>query len=92
MNAPARYLLEELFYNVETMPNWNPAVLNSHRVKIIDEYTDITYQVSANAGGGMISSRDFVTLRHWGIKEGCYVIGNIGIDCPSIPAREHYVR
>lgn len=31
----------------------------------INSYTDITYNVSAGSGGGMIKSRDFVNLRCW---------------------------
>lgn len=31
----------------------------------INSHTDITYQVSMGAGGGMVKSRDFVNLRCW---------------------------
>lgn len=92
VDAPARYILEELYYNIEGLSKWNPSVLQSNKIQTIDEYTDVSYQVSANAGGGVISSRDFVTLRHWGIEEGSYVIACKGIELKSVPKQPSYVR
>lgn len=34
-------------------------------LQTIDKQTDITYQVSAPSGGGLVGSRDFVNLRCW---------------------------
>lgn len=45
------------------MPEWNPTVLKSRIIHRIDSHTDITYQVSASAAGGMVKSRDFINLR-----------------------------
>lgn len=46
-------------------------MLESKILKKIDKYTDITYQVSAPGGGGLVASRDFVNLRCWKvIKDG----------------------
>lgn len=57
--------------NVERLPRWNPTVLESKTLRRIDKSTDITYQVSAPAAGGMVASRDFVNLRCWKvIKNG----------------------
>ncbi|XP_017837333.1 steroidogenic acute regulatory protein-like isoform X2 [Drosophila busckii] len=59
----AKALMEELFYRIEDVPKWNPALLESKIVRKINSYTDITYQVSIGGGGGMVKSRDFVNLR-----------------------------
>lgn len=91
VNIPPRYLLDELFYRIEDIPLWNMSVLESRKMYTIDEYTDISYQVSPDAGGGMISSRDFVSLRHWGIIDGCYVSASVSIEHPEIPKTE-YIR
>lgn len=40
-------------------------MLESKILKKIDNHTDITYQVSAPGGGGLVASRDFVNLRCW---------------------------
>lgn len=62
---PAKELLLNLFNDYDRLPEWNPTVLQSKILKHIDKYTDITYQVSAPAGGGIVASRDFVILRCW---------------------------
>ncbi|KAH8394786.1 hypothetical protein KR222_005614 [Zaprionus bogoriensis] len=70
LKYPAKALMEELFYRIEDVPKWNPALLESKIVRKINSYTDITYQVSIGGGGGMVKSRDFVNLR------SCRLISN----------------
>lgn len=71
MKFPAKRLLLKVLCNVERLPRWNPTVLESKTLRRIDKSTDITYQVSAPAVGGMVASRDFVNLRCWkAIKNG----------------------
>lgn len=62
---PPKALLEELFYRIESVPKWNPTLLESKIVHKINTYTDITYQASVGGGGGMVKSRDFINLRCW---------------------------
>ncbi|XP_017769535.1 PREDICTED: stAR-related lipid transfer protein 3 [Nicrophorus vespilloides] len=88
----ARCLLDELFYRVENIPKWNPALLDSHKVQTIDENTDICYQVSAEGARGAVSSRDFVTLRHWGLIEDTYLIACVATEHPSVPSNDKYIR
>lgn len=54
-------------------------MLESKILKKIDKCTDITYQVSAPGGGGIVASRDFVNLRCWKVIKN----GNILIDDES---------
>lgn len=74
IRLPAKKLLMKLFYEIENMPQWNPTVLQSKILKRIDRYTDITYQVSAPGGGGIVGSRDFVNLRCWKIIQNNEII------------------
>ncbi|XP_017465501.1 PREDICTED: stAR-related lipid transfer protein 3 isoform X2 [Rhagoletis zephyria] len=62
---PPKELMDELFYNIENVPKWNPTLLESKMVHKINSYTDITYQASVGGGGGMVKSRDFINLRCW---------------------------
>ncbi|KAJ9595086.1 hypothetical protein L9F63_013612, partial [Diploptera punctata] len=87
-----RLLLEELFHRVGNIPKWNPTVLETRIVQVIDEHTDICYQVAKEGGGGIVSSRDFVILRHWGMKEGSYVSAGVSVLHPDIPPVKKYVR
>ncbi|XP_067632846.1 steroidogenic acute regulatory protein-like isoform X3 [Eurosta solidaginis] len=62
---PPKALLEELFYKIESIPKWNPTLLESKIIHKINSYTDITYQATVGGGGGMVKSRDFINLRCW---------------------------
>lgn len=91
INASPQFLLEELFYKAERIPQWNPALIESRKVHSIDEHTDICYQVTAGAAG-VVAIRDFVNIRQWGVIEGCYVIGYSATEHPAVPVCEKYVR
>lgn len=92
MDVSPRYLLDELFYKIESLPKWNSSVLESVKIQPIDEYTDITYQISTDGGAGLVASRDFVTLRYWTLVNECYVIASTGVEHPSLPKNEKYIR
>ena len=104
-----RQLLEELFYKIEEVPGWNPTLTDSRIIQPIDEFTDISYQVSltslglttfsppgqvcAEAGGGVVSTRDFVNLRHWAVMEGGVLVSAGGsIKHPAMPPQYKKVR
>lgn len=46
MNVKAETLLQDLFKNVDRLTTWNKSVLESRRLLVIDDHTDVTYQVS----------------------------------------------
>lgn len=88
-----RKLLEELFYGVDNVISWNPTLTEFRTIQPIDEYTDISYQVCAEAGGGVVSTRDFVNLRHWSLMEGgVYVSAGGSVSHPAMPAQPGRVR
>jgi len=87
-----RKLLEELFYGIEGVPSWNPTLVECKTVQPIDMYTDISYQVCAEAGGGVVSTRDFVNLRHWSVIEGVYVSAGASVTHPAMPPVRGRVR
>jgi hypothetical protein len=92
LDVTPKFLLDELFYRVETLPQWNSTLLESHKVQVIDEHTDISYQIGADGAAGVVSSRDFVNLRHWDVIEGRYVIACVGTEHPSLPKNDKYIR
>ncbi|KDR22110.1 steroidogenic acute regulatory protein-like isoform X2 [Zootermopsis nevadensis] len=92
IDFPPKRLLNELFDKVENHPEWNPTILETRTVQVIDDHTDINYQVAREVGGGIVSSRDFVNLRHWGMKDGCYVSAGVSVKHPSVPPVKQYVR
>jgi len=92
LDIPARILLEEVFYRVEGQPTWNPLTTECKIVKSLDRNTDITYQVCAEGGGGAVSVRDFVYLRHWELVDGVYVCAMTSTQHTSAPPHTKRVR
>ena len=60
-------------------------------VLVIDDNTDISYNVAAGIGG-VVSSRDFVNLRHWGTREGVFLSAGEGVTHPDRPPNKKHVR
>merc|ERR1719495_1933560 len=87
-----RLLLEELFYRIESVPSWNPTLVECKTIQPIDEHTDISYQVCAEAGGGVLSIRDFVNLRHWQEVDGVFISAGVSIKHPAMPPQPKNVR
>jgi len=85
-------LLEDLFYKGDLIPSWNPTLAESKTVQPIDEHTDISYQVCAEAGGGAVSVRDFVNIRHWAMVDGVYVSAGKSVKHPAMPPQKQKVR
>ncbi|XP_071442814.1 steroidogenic acute regulatory protein-like isoform X2 [Hetaerina americana] len=92
VELPPKFLLNELFFRIDNVPNWNPTLIESYRIQAVDDHTDISYQVTAEGGGGIVSSRDFVNLRHWDVVEGSYVSAGLSITHPDKPPQKKYVR
>ncbi|CAG7827042.1 unnamed protein product, partial [Allacma fusca] len=71
-------IVTELFHNFESMPNWNPNVIKCQILQKIDAATDVSYQISKS--GGPVSSRDFVTLRHYKAKsDGTHILAAVSV-------------
>lgn len=77
------------------MVDWNPDIIEISKLQILDEHTDITYQVTKEAGGGLIGRRDFVSIRHWKMMENnTYFIATKKTEHPSKPTKTNneYIR
>lgn len=85
-------MLDELFYRVENIPKWDSALIESRKLEVIDDHTDITYQISAKAAGGIVASRDFISLRIWNSSDKGFLIAITGIDYPPMPETSKYIR
>ena len=92
MSVSPKLLLEDLFYNIEQAPSWYPTLVDCRTIQSVDECTDISYQVCAEAVGGLISTRDFVNLRHWGLVDGVYISAGGSVQHLAMPPQENKVR
>jgi len=88
---PVNFLFDILWRKISEFPSWNPSFKESRVFEVIDDHTDICYQVSADKGG-IISSRDFVLLRHWEWKYESLVIASSSTTYPCLPCNSQFVR
>lgn len=82
----------EMVTNLNDSPRWNPTVIESRSLLSIDETTEVTYNIAAEAAGGLVSARDFISLRHWTEREGVYISIGTGCTHPDMPVQKKYVR
>ena len=61
-------------------------------LQTIDDTTEVTYNIAAEAAGGVVSARDFVSLRRAAQREGRYLSIATGCTHPDMPAQKKYVR
>lgn len=105
VDCPAKFLYEEFKNNITRLPEWNPTILKSDLIKQIADGIDLSYQVTAGGGRGIIAPRDFVILRRCApvnsegqvIPEGqadphCYMCSGTSVDVPGYPPHRDMVR
>ena len=70
----------DISYQVEINKINRPCPVFSHLPEIHNNL-----QVCAEAGGGVVSTRDFVNLRHWALVDGVYVSAGGSVNHPAMP-------
>lgn len=85
-------LWKDTIDNVNDSPSWNPTLLESKTLLVVDEKTDISYNIAAEAAGGLVSARDFINLRHWGERNQTFFIAVNKATFPDMPPQKKYVR
>ncbi|XP_073964600.1 steroidogenic acute regulatory protein-like [Choristoneura fumiferana] len=102
VDCPPEFLFKEFKDNVTKLPDWNPTILKSELIKEISPGIDLSYQVTAGGGKGIIAPRDFVILRRCAAlsKEGhvverdpyCYISSGVSVNVPGYPPHRDIVR
>lgn len=92
VDIPPRLLLDQLFTHIESVPSWNPTLAFCSTIQTINSQTDVSYQVCAEAAGGLVTTRDFVNLRHWAEMSGVFISAGMSIHHPAMPAQPKRVR
>lgn len=85
-------VFQEIVVNIESSPSWNPTLIECRTLQVVDENTDISYNVAASAAGGLVSSRDFVNVRHWKTRDGVILSAGCAVLHPSMPPCKKHVR
>ncbi|PZC84857.1 hypothetical protein B5X24_HaOG203847 [Helicoverpa armigera] len=102
VEAPPQFLYEEFRDNLTKLPEWNPTILKSELIKEVGPGVDLSYQVTAGGGRGIIAPRDFVILRRTAplSKEGqvvsadpdSYISSGVSVTVPGYPPHRDMVR
>lgn len=92
VDASPEDVFEETVIKVEETPKWNTTVQECITVQVIDDNTDISHNITNEAVGGLVSSRDFVNLRHWKTKDGILLSAGCSVLHPSVPPSKKHVR
>lgn len=92
LDASPQFVMEELFFRINDFPKWSTMVSESYKIQTIDEHTDICYQRSSPAAGGMVSAREFVNIRRWKKIDDKYVIVFAKTEHPSVPINKECIR
>merc|ERR1712032_435506 len=89
--APPALLIEAM-RDTDKVVDWNKTLLQSKLLKRINDEFSITYQVTSDGGGGMVSSRDFVYCAKTGFKGDVFVMGGRSVDYKDAPSSSKIVR
>ncbi|KAG8429324.1 hypothetical protein GDO86_020513, partial [Hymenochirus boettgeri] len=92
MQCPAETVYQEVMLQPEKMVLWNKTVAACQILQRVDDNTLISYDVSAEAAGGMVSSRDFVNVRRIERRKDRYISVGISTTHHSKPPLSKYVR
>lgn len=92
LDAKAEDVFNLVILHPEDAPKWGGNVTFSCVVRQIDDHTDIVYNSTGEAGGGMVSSRDFVNLRRWEKRGDVYVSCNVAVECEEMPPKKEHIR
>lgn len=86
-------VLDRLFWeDVDSQPSWNASVRECQIVRRVNNKTDILYSVAAEAGAGIIASRDFVSLRRRKRKGPLTLLCAASVETDLIPVKKSIIR
>jgi hypothetical protein len=92
VDAGPQETFQETVLKIDESPAWNPTLLECRTLQVVDDSTDINYNITADSYGGLVSSRDFVTLRHWETKDDIILSCGVAVVHPDMPPNKKYIR
>lgn len=92
LDARAEDVFNLIVFRPQDAPKWGGNVTSSYVVRQIDSHTDIVYNSTGVAGGGMVSCRDFVNLRRWEKRGDVFVSCNASVEVDEVPPKKDHIR
>ena len=78
-------VLEKKLLDIDNLTAWNSTVTESRVLKNLRKDVFITYQVTAEGAGGVVSARDFVFGAKTVKQEDRFIIGGLSVESEEAP-------
>lgn len=85
-------LFKILYDGLPGSATWNKGVIHCEVVEKITTNLDVVYSIGRDGAGGLIKSRDFLSLRYWSRNKDMYYICSRDINDPVRPTSDKYSR
>ncbi|XP_061432417.1 stAR-related lipid transfer protein 3-like [Lethenteron reissneri] len=92
LDATPEAVFDEVVVNIEAMPQWNKAITESQVLQRVEDHTFVTYEVAASAARGLISPRDFVTVRRVERRPDRFISSGMSTTHDARPVHDGIVR
>lgn len=92
LDAKAEDVFSLIILHPEDASRWGGNITSSYVVRQIDRHTDIVYNSVGEAGGGMVSARDFVNLRRWEKRGDVFLSCNVATEVDEAPPKKGHIR
>merc|ERR1712215_637285 len=79
INIPPKLLIAALT-NTDKVTTWNHTLTEARTLKKISDTVAISYQVTSDGGGGLVSARDFIHVSMQGYDGRSFVMGGCSVD------------
>ncbi|XP_045625227.1 stAR-related lipid transfer protein 3 isoform X2 [Procambarus clarkii] len=63
-----------------------------YKLTTLDSNTDVVYQVASEGPGGVVTARDFVSVRHWKKIGDSWVCAAVSVEYDDEPLQKKFVR
>merc|ERR1712183_1164269 len=85
-------VLWDKLLDTDNLTSWNTTLTESKTIKKLDGDVKVSYQVTSEGGGGIVSARDFVYGFKTLVKDGTYTMGGISVEVADQPEEKGRVR
>jgi len=91
INIPPK-LLSDAMSDTDNVTSWNKTLTEARVLKKLSDSCAISYQVTSEGGGGMVSARDFVYASKKGYEGEIFVMGGKSVEFKDAPTSSKIVR
>merc|ERR1712062_341553 len=85
-------VLWDKLLDTDNLTSWNTTLTQSKTIKKLSGDVKVTYRVTSEGGGGVVSARDFVYGSKTLVKDGAFIIGGLSVMLEDNPEVKGIVR